>query len=97
MSQPQVHLSLLGLRVRDRVSGFTGVCTSVCFDLYGCIQGIINPGLQADGKLGEQSWFDVNRLEILSDVPVMNRPDFEFGEVAKGNKGAAEKPLCNRA
>lgn len=97
MSQPQVHLSLLGLRVRDRVSGFEGVVASVCFDLYGCIQAIVHPGLQADGKLGDQSWFDVNRLEIVSAEPVMNRPNFEFGEVAKGNKGAAEKPAFGKA
>jgi len=97
MSQPQVHLNLLGLRVRDRVSGFEGVVASVCFDLYGCIQAIVHPGLQADGKLGDQSWFDVNRLEIVSTEPVMNRPNFEFGEVAKGNKGAAEKPAFGKA
>jgi hypothetical protein len=96
MSQPKQHLNLLGLRVRDRVSGFEGVVASVCFDLYGCIQAIVHPGLQADGKLGDQSWFDVNRLEIVSDAPVMNRPNFEFGEVAKGNKGAAEKPAFGK-
>lgn len=66
MSQPKEHLNLLGLRVRDRVSGFEGVVASVCFDLYGCIQAIVHPGLQSDGKLGDQSWFDVNRLEIVS-------------------------------
>lgn len=97
MSQPKEHLNLLGLRVRDRVSGFEGVVASVCFDLYGCIQAIVHPGLQADGKLGDQSWFDVNRLEIVSAEPVMNRPNFEFGEVAKGNKGAAEKPTFGKA
>lgn len=97
MSQPKEHLNLLGFRVRDRVSGFEGVVASVCFDLYGCIQAIVHPGLQADGKLGDQSWFDVNRLEIVSAEPVMNRPNFEFGEVAKGNKGAADKPAFGKA
>lgn len=97
MSHVQEHLHLLGLRVRDRVTGFEGVVTSVCFDLYGCIQAIIHPGLGADGKMGDQTWFDVNRIEVLSCTPVMNRPNFEFGEEAKGNKGPAEKPAFSKA
>ncbi len=28
----QKHLSILGYRARDRVTGFEGVVTSVCFD-----------------------------------------------------------------
>lgn len=97
MSEVQAHFQLLGLKVRDRVTGFSGVVSSLAFDLYGCIQAIIHPGIQADGKMGDQCWFDINRLEVLSNEPVMQRPNFEFGEVAKGNKGAAEKPAFGKA
>lgn len=91
------HLDMLGKKVEDKVTGFKGVVTSVSFDLYGCVQTIVNPGIQADFKLGEQCWFDVARLKILDPEPVMQRPNFIDGEVAKGEKGPAEKPKFNKA
>lgn len=91
------HLEMLGLKVEDKVTGFRGVVASVGFDLYGCIQAIVNPGLGADGKLMDQQWFDIARLKVLDDVPVMQRPDFEFGRQAEGLQGAAEKPIFGKA
>lgn len=91
------HLSLLGFRVRDKVTGFSGVVTSIAFDLYGCIQAIVNPGIGVDGKLGEQTWFDIARLEVVSQGTVMMPPDFDYGLVAEGLKGSAEKPAFNKA
>lgn len=90
----QKHLDLLGHRVTDRVTGFEGVVASVTFDLYGCIQAVVNPGLDKDGKLGEQQWFDVNRLDVLDLPPVMSRPEFDWSpaSIAEGNKGPAERP-----
>lgn len=90
------HLNILGYKVKDRVTGFTGVASSVGFDLYGCVQVIVNPGLNNEGKLGEQCWFDIGRLEITSKTPVMAIPNYEFGYVAEGKKGPAEKPVCNK-
>ena len=55
----QKYLAILGHRVVDRVTGFKGVAVTVSFD--GCIQVIVNPGLQTDGKLGDSNWFDFNR------------------------------------
>lgn len=88
------HLELLGCRVKDRVTGFTGVATSVTFDLYGCIQAIVNPGVNSDGKIGESMWFDVSRLEVLDAKPVMARPQFDWSPaaVSAGAKGPGERP-----
>lgn len=94
--QVQKHLSRLGMRCKDKITGFTGVITHVGFDLYGCIQVIVHPGLDKDNKPLETAWFDINRLEIVSDAPVMNPPNFEFGTVAEGRQGAGEKPLNNK-
>jgi hypothetical protein len=91
MTNVQKHLELLGKRVADKVIGYTGVVTTVAFDLYGCIQIFINPGLDKDGKLKEGNWFDIARFEVLSDTPVMQRPNFETGPQAEGMQGAAEK------
>jgi len=91
------HMSLLGIRVTDKVTGFTGVVSSVCFDLYGCIQAAVNPGLTSEGRLGESHWFDVNRLNRNSPDPVMDIPDFDYGPVAEGRHGPADKPIAHSA
>ena len=92
----QKHLDLLGKKVEDRVSGFKGVVASVCFDLYGCVQAVVHPGLGADGKIGEQCWFDVSRLTVLDNSPVMERPNYDTGPQAEGKQGAAEKPAIRQ-
>ena len=95
--QVQKHLELLGMPCKDRVTGLTGVVTSVGFDLYGCVQAIVHPGLDEKGVLKDTLWFDIARLEITSDTPVMNRPNFEYGYIAEGKKGPAEKPNYGKA
>lgn len=86
----KTHLNLLGLLVKDRVTGYKGVVISVSFDLYGCIQAIVVPRDENEVKTG--NWFDVTRLEVLDFTPVMSLPNFDMGYVAEGKKGAAPKP-----
>lgn len=93
----QKHLSILGHKVKDQVTQFEGVAASVCFDLYGCIQVALNPGMGKDGKLQDCVWFDINRLVVLSKKPVMEVPNFDYGPVADGAKGPAEKPKFMKA
>ena len=92
MTNLEKHIDLLGMRVQDRVTGFSGVVASICFDLYGCIQAIVNPGMDKDGKMQEQHWFDVRRLKLTSRDPVIERPNYAHGYQAEGRQGAAEKP-----
>lgn len=80
-------LELLGMKVEDKVTGTRGVVTSICYDLFGCVQAVINQGIDKDGKALDSHWFDIERLEVTSKEPVMTVPN--FGEV----KGPAEKPL----
>lgn len=87
------HFKLLGLKVKDKVTGFEGVVSSLSFDLYGCVQVVIQPPMGSEGSYPEGRWFDVNRLKILSKKPVMTLPNFEFGAQAEGGQGAADKPL----
>ena len=96
MENVQKHLQLLGMRVEDRVTGFRGVVSSIGFDLYGCVQAIVNPGMCADGKLGESQWFDIARLQLIAIDPVMDRPNWDFGLMAEGKKGAADKPRFSK-
>jgi len=96
MTNVKKHLSLLGLKVKDKVTGYTGVVASIGFDLYGCVQAIVNPGMDKDGKLQDSQWFDVNRLEIKDKTPVMKLPNFEYGAQAEGDQGPCEKPRMNK-
>ena len=86
------HMKLLGMRVADKVTGQTGVVTSISFDLFGCIQAVVVPPIGKDGVQPDGGWFDVRRLNVTGSLPVMPAPDFEAGYIAEGRKGAADKP-----
>jgi hypothetical protein len=58
------HIEKLGRWAEDRVTGVSGTITSVCFDLYGCIQVILTPLTPKDGKTPESHWLDIKRLKI---------------------------------
>jgi hypothetical protein len=82
-------LNLLGHKCNDRVTGYTGVATSIAFDLYGCIQVILVPAADEKGKVTPGYWFDFNRLEIIEGKPVMESPEFIRGVK---ESGPANKP-----
>jgi len=87
------HLDLLGHKVKDKVSDYTGVVISISFDLYGCIQADVRPiTLNKEGSIVQGVWLDVSRLKVLTKKPLMDVPDFEWGDVAKGKKGPANLP-----
>ena len=92
------HLSLLGFTVRDVVTGISGVCDSVCFDLYGCVQASIKPQVDPakPWELPISFWFDTKRLTKISDHPVMETPTFEVvpGPAEKASRGSdmAQRP-----
>lgn len=82
------HLSLLGLKVKDQISGAEGVVDSICFDLYGCVQASVRPAFDKKKNAHPPGhWYDVKRLKILDKKPVMSPPDFDKPEI-----GAADKP-----
>ena len=87
------HIGLLGMKATDKVTGFKGVVESISFDLYGCIQVVICPPSGDLGKVQDSRWFDISRIKITSKKAVMKVPNFDFGTVAEGGKGPAEKPI----
>ena len=91
--QIRKHLETLGLKVEDRITGFTGIVSSVSFDLYGCVQGLITPPVNKEGKTGDSFWVDLNRLKIKDKSPVMPIPTFDFGNTPKDPKGPEVKPI----
>ncbi|MCK1536850.1 MULTISPECIES: hypothetical protein [unclassified Bradyrhizobium] len=78
---------LLGYEVKDVVTGITGICDSICFDLYGCIQAAVRP--QGPNEKGEPKlahWFNVKRLVAVGLIPVMTAPDFSKPEIGSAAK-----------
>lgn len=68
------YLELLGLKVKDRVTGFTGIAESISWDLYGCIQAVVRPPVDDKGAMPDGKWIDVLRLEVLDATPIMAIP-----------------------
>jgi hypothetical protein len=77
---------LMGCPVRDVVTGIEGICDSICFDLYGCIQASVRPqGLDDKGSPKASHWYDVKRL-VATGEPVMAVPDFSKPEIGSASK-----------
>jgi hypothetical protein len=74
-SEVEKNLRLLGLKARDVVTGFTGIVSTINFDLYGCVQAVLTPEAK-DGKPLDGGWFDTKRLTVLSSDRVMPLPLF---------------------
>jgi len=89
-------VGLLGKKVKDKLTGSTGIVTSVCFDLFGCIQAIISPGkVGKDGKeIPSIEWVDINRLEVKDNKVLIKHPDFNVKyQLREDVPGPADKPV----
>lgn len=89
MSKVAKAFKFLGTRQKDQVTGFSGVVTSVCFDINGCIQGCVKPPLDKDGKMPDGYWIDLDRL-TPDGQPAM--APFPYELPRKFVAGPAEKP-----
>lgn len=58
----------LGSKVKDVVSGFTGIAISKHSYLNGCDRFSIQPSVDKDGKLPECETFDEPDLEVIEEV-----------------------------
>jgi len=74
MSLVQESVNILGRYARDKITGIFGPITSVSFDLNGCVQCIINRGLDKDGKPYEGYWMDIQRMDLEPSDPIMPLP-----------------------
>ena len=64
----------LGNKVRDTVTGFSGIATGRTSWLYGCERIAIEPQELHDGKPIDQHWFDEQRVEVIQDTPPVISP-----------------------
>lgn len=81
---------LLGDRARDKITGFEGIVVAQCQFLNGCQRVMLQPKADADGKMCEGVYFDIEHVEVIeagvfeSFLSPANRP-------SKG--GYADPPL----
>jgi hypothetical protein len=55
----------LGDKVKDRVTGLTGIAVAKSHYLQGCARIGVQPQELKDGKPVEVSWFDEPQLEVI--------------------------------
>lgn len=53
----------LGIKVRDKVTGFEGIATAKIKYLNGCVQFCVKPQATGNGKMPEGEYIDVAQLE----------------------------------
>lgn len=54
----------LGDKVKDAITGFTGIVVSRTEFLYGCVRCAVQPTELKDGKCIEPEYFDEQRLGV---------------------------------
>jgi hypothetical protein len=81
----------IGFPVKDNITGIEGIVTSISFDLYGCVQALVDRGLDKNGEFLENGWYDINRLRIIKNKRVMDCPHLK-NEKTIIDKGPALKP-----
>jgi hypothetical protein len=89
----QNYLKLLGLKVRDVITRIEGTVVSISFDVYGCVQGLVQQERNnKDGKF-EAFWFDTKRLRPLAAKPTVAVPTFEIVPGGQKLPAFSEKPV----
>lgn len=59
----------LGMKVRDRITGYEGIVTAACKYLNGCVSLQVEADqLKEDGDVHKPKWIDFQQLEILDAV-----------------------------
>lgn len=60
----------LGIKAKDKITGFEGMITGISRYITGCDQYIVQPEAK-DGDFKEGRWFDEGRLQEVSDEQVI--------------------------
>lgn len=60
-------MSLLGKKVKDKITDFEGIATSKHIYLTGCNQFGVQPKVNKEGNVPDVRFFDEGRLEIIGE------------------------------
>lgn len=70
---------MLGRKVRDRITGFTGIVTGRVEYLTGCNQVLVSPATKDDGSLVVPEWLDEQRVETMEGERIVLDNGFNPG------------------
>jgi len=60
----------LGTKVKDKITGFTGIVTGYVQYLTGCNQALVQPPVAKDGTYKDSWWIDEQRLELVDNTVI---------------------------
>lgn len=64
----------MGVKAKCKVTGLTGIITGRTEYLNGCIQWLVKPPVDKDGKIVEGHWIDEGQLEIIDEGIAIDVP-----------------------
>ncbi|KKM21381.1 hypothetical protein LCGC14_1635920 [marine sediment metagenome] len=78
----------LGQKVKDTVTGFTGIATATTTYLHGCRRIAVQPKVDKDGNIPECQVFDEPQLECLGKKPKVKSGERDTGGPHSGGMPA---------
>jgi len=85
----------LGDKVKDTITGFSGICTAEVTYLTGCVQYEVTPPKKADGTLINPPWIDESRLEQAKQQgPARRAVKRAPGTIGKGGPQSTPTSSC---
>lgn len=58
---------VLGSKVKDKITGFSGIVLGYVSYISGCNQALVSPPVGSDGTFKDSHWFDEQRLDRIGD------------------------------
>lgn len=75
----------LGSRVRDQITGFTGIAVGYSRWMYGCNRFVVESESLKDGKPLGDEWFDEQRIETIDEGVIPITTPKKCDEIVMGN------------
>ena len=86
----------LGDKVKDKVSGFSGIVVAITQYLTGCDRALVDAGCDKDGKMREAENIDVLTLRIVKKQAVVIEIEKQKKSPPKKTGGSYDIPKINR-
>lgn len=67
----------LGDKVKDNVTGFSGIVVAITKWLHGCDRIVVQPAVGKDGKVPDSASFDIPQIVVMTKRVVVATPVLE--------------------
>lgn len=82
----------LGDRVKDKITGFTGIVVCVSKWLNGCVRLVVQPEKLDKGRVGMSETFDEEQLDMVHKKVIVTNKTAEAERPAKAPGGPRPHP-----